>query len=412
MTASPLTPGRFIERYGRYFGVRRVEAIRKLNYLLIEARGEGPYVHDTEGRRYLDLWNAGGIHSLGHRNPVVVRAMQEAMRSEDFGSLFFFSEAKARLAEMLAQTGPPGLEVTLPAVTGSEAVDQAIKIARGATGRSEILHGDHGYHGVTGFALSMMAPGEMRDWAEPLIPDFRAVEYGSVQALERAISQRTAAVVLEPLRTDYDGREPGPDYFPAVRRLCDENGAKLIVDEVVTGMGRLGQLWGIQRSGVSPDMLVTAKGFSGGLFPMAAVLMRPGTLDYWGENPYRIISSYAWSNVGAIVTRTAIEETLRLLPRANAMGDRLAAAVDDLAARHPALIRSVRRTGLLWALDFRDEMAGALFVIGMFQRGVIVVASAQNLAVPKLYPSLILEDEQIAEFAGKAEETLASFARP
>jgi len=137
--------------------------------------------------------------------------------------------------------------------------------------------------------------------------------------------------------------------------------------------------------------------------------MRPGTLDYWGENPYRIISSYAWSNVGAIVTRTAIEETLRLLPRANAMGDRLAAAVDDLAARYPALIRSIRRTGLLWALDFRDEMAGALFVIGMFQRGVIVVASAQNLAVPKLYPSLILEDEQIAEFAGKAEETLASF---
>jgi putrescine aminotransferase len=408
MTAAPLTRERFIERYGRYFGVHRVAAIQKLNYLLIEARGEGPYVYDTEGRRYLDLWNVGGIHSLGHRNPTVVQAMQEAMRSEDFGSLFFFSEAKARLAELLAKTGPPGLEVTLPAVTGSEAVDQAIKIARGATGRTEILHGDHGYHGVTGFALSMMAPGEMRDWAEPLIPDFRAIEYGNIQALERGISKRTAAVVLEPVRTDYDGRAPAPDYFPAVRRLCDEAGAKLIVDEVVAGMGRLGSLWGIQRWSVSPDMLVTAKGFSGGVFPMAAVLMRPGMLDFWGDNPYRIISSYAWSNVGAVVTRTAIEETLRLLPRANAMGDRLGVAVDDLAARHPAVIRSVRRTGLLWALDFRDEMAGALFVLGMFQRGVIVVASSQNLGVPKLYPSLILEDEQIAEFAAKADETLTS----
>ena len=408
MPTTPLTRDRFVERYGKYFGVRRVEAIRKLNYLLIEARGEGPYVYDTEGRRFLDLWNVGGIHSLGHRNPVVLRAMQEAMREDDFGSLFFFSEAKARLAELLAQTGPPGLEVSLPAVTGSEAIDQAIKIARGATGRSEILHGDHGYHGVTGFALSMMAPGEMRDWAEPLIPDFRAVEYGSIEALERVISERTAAVVLEPVRTDYDGRAPGPDYLPAVRRLCDEAGAKLIIDEVVTGMGRLGRLWGVQRCDVSPDMLVTAKGFSGGLFPMAAVLMRPGMLDFWGENPYRIISSYAWSNVGAVVSRTAIEETLRLLPRANAMGDRLAAVVDDLAAKHPGVIRSVRRTGLLFALDFRDEMAGALFVIGMFQRGVIVVASSQNLSVPKLYPSLLLEEEQIAEFAGKAEETLAS----
>lgn len=408
MTTPPLTRDLFVARYGRYFGVDRVEAIRKLNYLLIEARGEGPYVYDTEGRRYLDLWNVGGIHSLGHRNPVVVAAMQEAMRSEDFGSLFYFSEAKARLAETLAQTGPSGLEVTMPAVTGSEAIDQAIKIARGTTGRSEILHGDHGYHGVTGFALSMMAPGEMRDWAEPLIPDFRAVEYGNIDALRNAISERTAAVVLEPVRTDFDGRAPAPDYFPAVRRLCDETGAKLIVDEVVTGMGRLGQLWGSLRWGVSPDMLVTAKGFSGGLFPMAAVLMRPGTLDFWGENPYRIISSYAWSNVGAVVSRTAIEETLRLLPRANAMGDRLDAVVSDLAARYPSLIRSVRRTGLLWALDFRDEMAGALFVIGLFQRGVIVVASSQNLAVPKLYPSLILEDEQIDELAEKAGETLAS----
>jgi len=410
LSAQPLTRDQFVERYGHYFGTSRVDAIRKLNYLLIEARGEGPYVYDTEGRRYLDLWNVGGIHSLGHRNPAVVSAMQEAMRREDFGSLFYFSEAKARLAETLAKTGPPGLEVTLPAVTGSEAIDQAIKIARGATGRSEILHGDHGYHGVTGFALSMMAPGEMRDWAEPLVPDFRAIEYGSIAALERAISERTAAVVLEPVRTDYDGRAPEPGYFDAARRLCDATGAKLIADEVVTGMGRLGHLWGVQRWGVSPDMLVTAKGFSGGLFPMAAVLMRPGTLDFWGENPYRIISSYAWSNVGAVVSRTAIEETLRLLPRANAMGDRLEAAVDDLAARHPALVRSVRRTGLLWALDFRDEMAGALFVIGMFQRGVIVVASSQNLAIPKLYPSLVLEDEHVSEFAAKADETLASLS--
>ena len=111
MATPPLTRDQFVERYGRYFGASRVDAIRKLNYLLIEARGEGPYVYDTEGRRYLDLWNVGGIHSLGHRNPAVVSAMQEAMRREDFGSLFYFSEAKARLAETLAKTGPPGLEI-------------------------------------------------------------------------------------------------------------------------------------------------------------------------------------------------------------------------------------------------------------------------------------------------------------
>jgi acetylornithine/succinyldiaminopimelate/putrescine aminotransferase len=406
MSDPVLTRRRFVERYGRYFGEQRVAAIEKLGYLLIEARGEGPYVFDTEGGRYLDLWNVGGVNSLGHRHPALVRAAQEALAREDFGSLFHFSEAKGRLAETLARTAPGRLEVAFPAVTGSEAVDLAVKLARGTTGRGEILHGDHGYHGVTGFALSMMAPGEMRDWAEPLAPGFRAVEYGDAAALAEAISERTAAVVLEPVRTDYDGRAPGPGYFAEVRRLCDEHGAKLVVDEVVTGMGRLGHVWGIQHWGVEPDMLVTAKGFSGGTFPMAAVVMRPEILDFWGDNPYRSISSYAWSNVGASVARRAIEETEAILPQANSMGERLAAALEDLVARYPGLIRGVRRTGLLYALDMRDMFAGMGLIVGMFQRGVIVVASSQNLGVPKLYPPLILEDEQIAEFAEKAADTL------
>jgi acetylornithine/succinyldiaminopimelate/putrescine aminotransferase len=252
----------------------------------------------------------------------------------------------------------------------------------------------------------MMAPGEMRDWAEPLAPGFRAVEYGNAAALADAIGEETAAVVLEPVRTDCDGLAPEPGYFAEVRRLCDAHGAKLIVDEVVTGMGRLGHVWGIDHWGVEPDMLVTAKGFSGGIFPMAAVVLRPDILDFWGDNPYRSISSYAWSNVGATVARRAIEETEAILPRANAMGDRLASILDGLAARHPGLIRGVRRTGLLYALDMRDDLAGMGFILGLFQRGVIVVASSQDIGVPKLYPPLILEEEQIAEFAEKAEDTL------
>jgi acetylornithine/succinyldiaminopimelate/putrescine aminotransferase len=406
MTTPTLTRERFIEQYGRFFGSRRMATIQNLGYLLVEAWGEGPYIFDAEGRRYLDLWNVGGVNSLGHRHPAVVAAMEEATRSQDYGSLFFFSEAKGRLAETLARTAPGRLEATLPTVTGSEAVDQSIKLARGTTGRTAVLHGDHGYHGTTGFALTMIGAADMREWAEPLIPNFWAVAYGDTESLREAISERTAAVLLEPVRTDYDGRAPDPGYFPDVRRLCDEHGAKLIIDEVVTGMGRLGHLWGIDRWGVEPDMLVTAKGFSGGMYPMSAVVMRPEILDFWGANPYRNISSYAWSNIGAIVARTAIEETERLLPDANAMGDRLALVLDDLAARYSSALKSVRRTGLLYALDMRDEAAGMLFMLGMFQRGVIVVGSSQNMAVPKLYPPLILGDEQITEFAEKAEDTL------
>jgi acetylornithine/succinyldiaminopimelate/putrescine aminotransferase len=404
--SGPLTRERFLAEYGRYFGAGRVRAIERLGYLVVEAGGEGAFVVDTEGRRYLDLWGVGGVNSLGHRHPALVAAMEQALREQDFGSLFFFSEAKARLAEALARTTPAELEVTWPCVTGSEAIDQAIKLARGATGRTDVIHADHGYHGVTGFALTMMGSESMRAWAEPLVPGFRAVPYGDAAALAAAIGERTAAVVLEPVRTDYDGRAPGPGYFAEVRRLCDACGAKLVIDEVVTGMGRLGHVWGSERFGIEPDLLVTAKGFSGGMFPMAAVVMRPEVLDFFGDDPYRIISSYAWSNVGAVVSRTALEETGKLLPRANAMGDRLARVLADLQARHPGVLRGVRRTGLLFALDFPDEIRGAFFVLGMLQRGVIVVASAQNLAIPKLYPPLVLEDDEIALFAERADGLL------
>jgi putrescine aminotransferase len=342
-----LTRERFLAEYGRYFGVSRVQAIEKLGYLVVEAGGEGCWITDTEGRRFLDLWGVGGVNSLGHRNPAVVAAMEQALREQDFGSLFFFSEAKAQLAETLARVTPPGLEVTWPCVTGSEAIDQAIKLARGATGRAEVLHADHGYHGVTGFALTMMGSDSMRAWAEPLIPGFRAVPYGDASALAAAISERTAAVVLEPTRTDYDGRAPEPGYFAEVRRLCDAHGAKLIIDEVVTGMGRLGHVWGSERFGIEPDMLVTAKGFSGGLFPMAAVVMRPGVLDFWGDDPYRIISSYAWSNVGAVVSRTALEGAARRTAHGPPVGARLRRRDPRrlLRPRHAAARRDHRGVG-------------------------------------------------------------------
>lgn len=401
-----LTREQFVARYGRYFNAPRIAAIENLGFLFVEGAAEGVYFHDSEGRRYLDMWCMGGTFNLGHRNPAVMTAMRAAMEEEDFGSLFFFSEAKGQLAEKLAACTPGRLETTHPTVTGGEAIDLAVKLARGSTGRSEILHGDFGYHGCTGFALSMMARGPMRDFAEPLVPDFTEVRYGDAADLAAKISARTAAVVLEAVRTDYDGRRPAAGYFAEVRRLCDAHGAKLIIDEVVCGMGRLGHLWGCELWGVEPDMLVLGKGFSGGAYPMSAVVTRPECLDFFGESPYRTISSFAWSNVGARVSHAALLETERLLPRLAALGDRLESDLADLQARHPALLAGVRRTGMLFALDFADEAVGMGFLAHMFDLGVLVVASSQRLDVIKLYPPLILEQAHLDEFTERMETAL------
>jgi putrescine aminotransferase len=401
-----LTREDFVARYGRYFNASRIAAIEGLGFLFVEGAAEGPYFHDAEGRRYLDMWCMGGTFNLGHRNPAVMAAMRAAVDEEDFGSLFFFSEAKGQLAEKLAQCTPGRLETTHPTVTGAEAIDLSIKLARGATGRTEILYADHSYHGCTGFALSMMARGPMRDFAEPLVPDFTEVRYGDAEDLAAKISERTAAVVLEAVRSDYDGRSPPPGYFAEVRRLCDAHGAKLIVDEVVCGMGRLGRLWGCEYWQVEPDMLVLGKGFSGGAYPMSAVVTRPECLDFFGESPYRTISSFAWSNVGARVSHAALTETERLLPRLGALGDAIERSLALLQERYRALLSRVRRTGLLFALDFADDGAGLGFLAHMFDLGVLVAASSQRMDVIKLYPPLILEQQQLDELSERMETAL------
>jgi acetylornithine/succinyldiaminopimelate/putrescine aminotransferase len=396
----------FLKRYGRYFNPQRIQGIQDLGFFFVEGPAEGPWFHDAEGKRFLDLWCMGGLYNLGHRHPALMDVARKALEEEDFGSLFFFSEAKGKLGEKLAACSPGAIETTLPTVTGAEAIDQAVKCARGATGRTEILYADHSYHGCTGFALSMMARGPMRDFAEPLVPDFTEVRYGDAEDLAGKISERTAAVVLEAVRTDYDGRRPPDGYFAEVRRLCDATGAKLVSDEVVCGMGRLGRLWGCQYWDVEPDMLVLGKGFSGGLYPMSALVTRPECLDFFGESPYRTISSYAWSNVGARISHATLEETERVLPAAAALGERFESGLRTLQERHSAALRDVRRAGLLFALDFADDAAGFGFLAQMFLRGVLVVASSQRQDIVKLYPPLILEPEQVDLFLEAAESSL------
>lgn len=404
----PLTPETFVERYGRYFNRKRIESIRNLDFLFVEGSARGPFFCDSEGKQYLDMWCMGGTFSLGHGNPAVVAAAEAAMKEEDFGSLFFFSEAKGELARKLAECTPGRLETTHPVVTGGEAIDLAIKIARGSTKRTEIIHADHAYHGCTGFALSMMAKGDMRDYAEPLVPDFAEVRYGDAEDLAAKISERTAAVVLEPVRTDADMAIPPADYFTEVRRLCDETGAKLVVDEVVCGMGRLGHLWGAEYWDVEPDMLVTAKGFSGGVYPMSAVVTRPECLDFFGESPFRQISSFAWSNLGARVSSAAIDETQRLLPRLDALGDEIEQHLRELQKTYPSILLDVRRAGMMFAMDLPSIEVGLQFFDELFLRGVLIVPSSQRFDIMKLYPPLVLESEHVAMFAERMEASLAA----
>ena len=400
----------WMDKYGQYFGTQRVKNTEAMGYYFIEAWGEGAYVWDTEGRKVLDFWGTGGINNLGHRPPAVIAEMHKAVDEEDFGCLFWFSEAKGKFAKKLAETMPKGLSVVHPAVTGSEAVDEAIKLARGATGRYEVLYALNAYHGHTGFSLTMMTADDCRSWAEPLMPGFRGFDYNDVSSLEEIISERTACVVLECVQTDHSGRRSkDPNFWPEVRRLCDKFGAKLIIDEVVTGMGRLGDVWGCNAFGIEPDMICAGKGFACGVFPMALVMCRDDIHDFWGDNPYRSMSSYAWSNVGCRTTMAGIEETERILPQAMKMGDRLEATLDELQKLYPNHIASLERNGLLFSIECNEDNFTSLEAFGgMFERNVNIVTSSQHVPYVKLYPPLIMNEDHIAEFAEQFEDCIKS----
>ena len=402
------TKEEWFKKYAEYFGSQRVKNTEAMGYYFIEAWGEGPYVWDTEGRKVLDFWGTGGINNLGHRPPAVMAEMEKAVKEEDFGCLFWFSEAKGELVKKLAETTPKGVTVAHPAVTGSEAVDEAIKLARGATGRYEVLYAKNAYHGHTGFSLTMMTADDCRQWAEPLMPGFRAFDFHDAQSLAAIISERTACVILEAVQTDFSGRRSrDPNFWSEVRRLCDEHGAKLIIDEVVTGMGRLGDVWGCNTFGIEPDMICAGKGFACGAFPMAAVLCREDVHDFWGDNPYRSMSSYAWSNVGCRTTKVGIEETQRLLPQAMQMGDKLEATLEELMKLYPDHIASLERNGLLYSIECNEEKFTSLEAFGgMFERNVNIVTSSQHVPFVKLYPPLIMNEQNIAEFAEKFEDCI------
>jgi acetylornithine/succinyldiaminopimelate/putrescine aminotransferase len=268
------TRAEVLATYAAHVSRGKVSFYRRYGFTLVPGRREGAYLYDVNGRRYLNLHCNGGVFNLGHRHPQVIEAVRRGLETHDIGNHHLVSGPKAQLAKELTRCLPGNLKHTVFGVSGGEAVDVAIKLTRATTGRPGIISAQGGYHGHTGLAL---AAGDARFKAPfgPLPPGFTQVPFDDVSALEHAIGPDTAAVLLEPVPATLGMRIPAPDYFRHVRRLCNERGALLIADEVQTGLGRTGKPWAIEHFGIVPDVLVTGKGLSGGIYPITATCVNP-----------------------------------------------------------------------------------------------------------------------------------------
>jgi acetylornithine/succinyldiaminopimelate/putrescine aminotransferase len=257
---------------------------------------------------------------------------------------------------------------------------------------------EHGYHGHVGFSLAMDDP-ELSDRFRPLVPGVERVPFGDLAALDRAVGEDTAAVIMETIPATGGYLVPHADWFPAIRRICDERGALLILDEVQSGLGRTGRLWAFERFGVVPDVLVTGKGTSAGVYPIAACCFGDRVEAHFAEDPFFHPSSFAGSEIGARIIEAVVEryEEPGLLEHVEAMGARLAAGLEEIVARHPERLAGHHGLGLMRALETRSDEMGFELTRQCFAHGLLAIFAFNRKSTLQIMPPLVIAEAEVDE---------------
>ena len=373
---------------------------------LVLSHGEGCYVWDVDGTRYLDLVGGIAVNALGHGHPALVSAISKQAGEAIHISNLFASEAQIELAERLLGIAgaTPGSAVFF-ANSGAEAVEAAIKLAR-RTGRTGIVAAEGAFHGRTTGALALTHKPAYREPFEPLIPGVAHVPYGDEAALRAAVGDDTAAVVLEPLQGEAGVVGAGPAYLQLAREVTQAHGALLVLDEIQTGMGRTGTWFAFQQAGVVPDAITVAKGLGGGVPIGALVTFGPAVSGLltagqhgstFGGNPLAAAAGLAV--IGAI-------ESEGLLEHARSAGEHLAAAVTSLG--HP-LVTGVRGAGLLRAVTLSRDVASQA-ATALRGAGFIVNPVAPDAI--RLAPPLVVSTAQLDDFVAALPAVLDGLTDP
>jgi acetylornithine/succinyldiaminopimelate/putrescine aminotransferase len=388
-----VTRQEIFESYGRHVSAGKVKFFQEAGIDFVFGKREGPYVWDIDGvHRLINCHSNGGVFNLGHRHPEIIQAMREALNSLDIGNHHFVSEQKAILAEMLADKSPAGMDSLVFGVSGGESIDTAIKIARKATGRRGVISAQGGYHGHTGLAI---AAGDAR-YREPFyasLADFVQVPFNDIDALRQALQDNTAAVLFETIPATLGMSIPDDDFYRQVKAACEKNGSLLIMDEVQTGLGRTGMFWGIENYRVVPDMIVTAKGLGGGIYPMTAVIMRRDLARVFDEDPFAHISTIGGADIGCVVAQKVIEISSRpeFLSHVNAVAELFSKGAAGLIEKYSPFLLEFRQKGLMGGLKMARPEGGPLMTKTSFEAGLLCIYAGNDPSVLQFLPPLNIE---------------------
>jgi putrescine aminotransferase len=367
----------------------------------VETASDGAWLTTHDGRRFLNF-GGYGVLITGSRHPAVVRAVTEQLGRHPVASRVFLEPQAAHAAQALVARAPAGLERVHFACSGTEAVETAIKIAR-TLGKDQLIATHGGYHGKTMGALSLTGKDVFQDPFRPLLPGVQHVPYGDANALEeclRAVPGR-ACFVVEPVQGEAGVVLPPPGYLRAVQELCRTYDAFFVLDEIQTGLGRLGTWWGADAEGVTPDALLAGKALGGGILPVSAVVATPKAFAAFDKDPYLHTSTFSGTPLGmaaVLGALTAIEED-DLVTRARELGAALLPAIREIAGRrYGGVLREVRGRGLLIGLEFAIPGPAGDLLIELIQNGVVANHSLNSHMVLRFTPPAVITASDVDFF--------------
>lgn len=382
-------------------------------FAALEWSGQGSLLKDLLDREYIDCLGGYGIFSAGMNHPKIIKAVQDQMGRMALNSQELLEPWRAGLAKLLAAVTPGDLGCCFFINNGTDAIEGAIKVARLYTKRNVFISTLGGFHGKSMGSLSLMGKASFRVPFERGLQDVRFVPYGDADALDQqmdileAVGQLPAAVVVEPVQGEAGGVAPPPGYLTRVREICTRHGALFIADEIQTGMGRTGKLWGVDHDGVTPDIMCMGKSLGGGVMPLAAFVATPEVWEVMIPNPIIHSTTFGGNPIACAAGIAAITVTLEedLPGQAAAKGEYLLKELGALQRKYPQVLTGVQGKGLLIGMTFPSDPIGFQCAAGLFKRGVLVAGTYSKASTIRIEPPLGIPQALLGEMLTRLEDT-------
>ena len=398
----------FLERSRQFWNPGKTQDWQDFGVDLVIDRRERYHLYDMDGQRLIDVHLNGGTYNLGHRHPELVEVLKAGTNRFDMGNHHFPALARTALAESLALCAPnPAMRYTIYGSGGGEAIDIAIKTARHAAQKRKIVSIVKAYHGHTGLAVKT---GDDRFsklfLSEDANDEFIQVPFNDLDAMEDALKKRdVAAVIMETIPATYGFPMPDEGYLPSVKALCERYDALYIADEVQTGLMRTGEMWGITRYGVKPDIMVTGKGISGGMYPIACVLVSEEHGGWLKKDGFGHISTFGGAELGCVVAMKVLEIVQR--PQIRTMvryiSDYIRDGLEQIMDIYPDFFIGIRQHGVVMGLEFNHEKGAMPVMKHLYNNGVWAIFSTLDPRVLQFKPGVLMTQEDCEDLLRRVE---------